>query len=99
MSPQQRFLVRGTEAAYVKHGLDPQEDALKRLGKDAVRDDDETFGVERDATLHGTLFTAKGSEKVETLRGRYKTWFENVADVNYPPLSLSFLSPRRSWWS
>ncbi|GAA5846589.1 hypothetical protein JCM3766R1_007123 [Sporobolomyces carnicolor] len=81
VSPQQRFLVRGTEAAYVKHGLDPQEDALKRLGKDAVRDDDETFGVEQDATLHGTLFTANGSEKVETLKGRYKTWFENVADA------------------
>ncbi|GAA6025531.1 hypothetical protein JCM11491_000528 [Sporobolomyces phaffii] len=83
-NPQQRFLVRGTDAAFVKHGLDPQEDALKRLGPDAPPSAE--FGVE--APEHaGTLWTrgatGTGGEptRVESVPGRYQSWFDNVAEA------------------
>jgi predicted dehydrogenase len=85
VSPQQRFLVKGTKASYLKHGLDPQEDSLKKFGKDAVERED--FGVEEKGQS-GKLWTKDGDETIESEKGSYKSWFENVADVS--SLSLSF---------
>ncbi|GAA5986114.1 hypothetical protein JCM5350_004438 [Sporobolomyces pararoseus] len=78
LNPQQRFLVKGTKGAFLKHGLDPQEDSLKKLGKDAIVK--EEFGVES-KEMSGTLWTKDGEEKVESLKGDYKAWFENVAEA------------------
>lgn len=78
-SPQVRFVLRGTEATFVKHGIDPQEAQLVKGGTygptgkpepGAVRVGEEAFGVEAEE-LEGTLYTAKGAEKVGTERGSY----------------------------
>ncbi|GAA5905992.1 uncharacterized protein JCM6883_002516 [Sporobolomyces salmoneus] len=78
MNPQQRFLVKGTEACYLKHGLDPQEDSLKKGGKEAI--ESESFGKEREE-MWGTLWTKEGERKVESEKGEYRKWFENVAEA------------------
>jgi len=78
-SPQVRFVLRGTAATFVKHGIDPQEAQLVKGGTygptgrpepGAVGVTDERFGVESEA-LEGTLYTAEGGEKVPTEKGSY----------------------------
>lgn len=74
-----RFQVYGTEAAFVKHGNDPQEAALRSgLAPDAAG-----WG-EEPPELWGTLTrqTADGveSRRVKTHRGRYQTFYEQVRD-------------------
>ncbi len=79
LSPNLRFVVRGTEGAYVKHGLDVQEDQLKADGAAAVAKV-ETFGVEpKEAS--GTLFKKAGKETVVSKQGHYRAFFENVAEA------------------
>lgn len=78
LSPNLRFVVRGTEGAYVKHGLDVQEDQLKADGAGAVAKHD--FGVEpREAS--GTLYKKAGKEEVVSRPGAYKAFFDNVAEA------------------
>ncbi|KAK4705239.1 hypothetical protein P7C70_g970, partial [Phenoliferia sp. Uapishka_3] len=78
LAPQLRFSVKGTSGAFIKHGLDCQEDQLKAGGASAPPQSD--FGVDP-AALAGTLYTSKGSETVPTINGNYAAWFENVADA------------------
>jgi len=59
LSPNLRFVVRGTQGAFVKHGLDIQEDQLKAGAAAAVAKHD--FGVEP-ASASGTLFKKAGKE-------------------------------------
>lgn len=93
-TPQVRFVVRGTSATFVKHGVDVQESQLVKGGtygptgkpeEGAVKVGDEAFGVEG-KELEGTLYTAKGEEKVETAQGSYICLS--------PPSSLAPSSPR-----
>ncbi|SGY14877.1 BQ5605_C013g07144 [Microbotryum silenes-dioicae] len=79
VSPQMRFTVKGTKGAFIKHGLDVQEDQLKKGAKSAV--DQADFGVEP-KELQGTLYEVEGPHKIETKTGNYKAWFENVAEVS-----------------
>ena len=76
LAPNLRFLVRGEDAAYVKHGIDPQEEALKRgeVPKDPM------WGEETRDNW-GTLQTQQGAELVETKRGNYRLFYENVRDA------------------
>ncbi|SCV70334.1 BQ2448_1728 [Microbotryum intermedium] len=76
--PFDPFHLLGTKGAFVKHGLDVQEDQLKKGAKGAV--DQADFGVEP-TELQGTLFEAEGQHKIETETGNYKAWFENVAEA------------------
>ncbi|KAI5820653.1 hypothetical protein BZA77DRAFT_82052 [Pyronema omphalodes] len=71
---QVRFIVRGTEAGWVKYGLDLQEDQTKA----GVRVEDQAFGRETEE-MWGTLTRPDGSEKVESKRGFYRGFFENLA--------------------
>ncbi|SCZ87497.1 BZ3500_MvSof-1268-A1-R1_Chr2-2g04963 [Microbotryum saponariae] len=79
VSPQMRFTVKGTKGAFIEHGLDVQEDQLKKGAKSAV--DQADFGVEP-KELQGTLYEVEGGHKIETETGNYKAWFENVAEVS-----------------
>lgn len=66
-----RFRVLGARAAYVKHGLDGQEDALR----DGAVPDDPAFGTEPPETfgqLHGA---ADGAQVVPTERGDYRRFY------------------------
>jgi len=71
-----RFTVRGTEGTFVTHAIDPQEAALMAGRSPRERD---WGNLPRDEW--GTLFTDRGEEKVETLPGRYQSFYENVRDA------------------
>jgi scyllo-inositol 2-dehydrogenase (NADP+) len=72
-APRPRFAVYGTEAAYVKYGLDPQESSLNQ-GADPLERD---FGTD-DRT--GALTFPDGSvEDVPNERGNYRSFYEAVA--------------------
>jgi scyllo-inositol 2-dehydrogenase (NADP+) len=78
--PGPRFLLHGTEGSFVKHGLDPQEDALK-LGRSPAS---EGWGEEPEERW-GTINTQAGGlhlrGRVETCAGRYTDYYRNVADA------------------
>jgi predicted dehydrogenase len=79
-SPRARFALHGTRGSYVKYGLDPQEEALRR-GETPLRN---SLGVERPEAW-GTLSTAENgqieSRPLETLAGEYGRYYENVRDA------------------
>jgi scyllo-inositol 2-dehydrogenase (NADP+) len=71
-----RFRALGSRSAYVKWGLDVQEDALR----DGARPRDPGFGEEpRDAW--GRLGTDDASEPVPTEPGRYVEFYEQVGEA------------------
>lgn len=78
--PGPRFQLHGTEGSFVKHGLDPQEDALKLGGSPKS----EGWGEEPEE-LWGTINTqACGVHlrgRVETDAGDYAAFYRNVADA------------------
>ncbi|HET8826094.1 MAG TPA: oxidoreductase [Terriglobales bacterium] len=75
LAPDLRFLVRGEKAAYVKHGIDPQEEVLKR-GEAPGGD---SWGREKQENW-GVLQSLDGAERVETEAGDYRLFYENVRD-------------------
>ena len=69
-----RFRVLGLEGAYVKHGLDPQEDAL------ASGSDPSSAGWGREPEDRwGTLADAAGERAVETDPGDYPAYYAGIA--------------------
>src|SRR4051812_20536465 len=71
MEPRPRFALHGTHGSFVKHGLDPQEAALKAGA------DPRSAGADA-AENFGTLTTEAGAERVPTEQGRYLTFYEGV---------------------
>ena len=72
---QVRFVARGHDAGWVKHGQDPQEDQT-RAGMDVA---DARFGVEAEAEW-GVLTTAAGQQSpTAAARGAYAAFFANLA--------------------
>jgi len=88
--PGPHFVVHGTRGSYVKYGLDPQEDALKRGDKPGGA----AWGLEP-AGAWGTLTVGSvgapgdrgipaqaGEERrVPTIGGDYRGYYENVRDA------------------
>lgn len=82
---QLRFVVRGSEPGYIKHGLDPQEDQAKRLNMAIT---DILFGVENE---HGFVVITNldmESEGVVTEVGCYAMFFETLTKA---------LKSRKEW--
>jgi scyllo-inositol 2-dehydrogenase (NADP+) len=80
IAPDLRFLLRGEKAAFVKSGIDPQEEALKR--GEIPRDD--SWGREaRDkwGTLYCCEDEAVTAETIPTLPGDYRLFYANVRDA------------------
>ena len=75
-----RFVIQGTQGGYLKYGLDPQEDALKRGETPAG----EFWGHEAPERW-GTLLVAQGdsfiTDKLPTLPGDYRQYYQNVRDA------------------
>jgi scyllo-inositol 2-dehydrogenase (NADP+) len=69
-----RFRVLGSKAAYVKYGLDVQEDAL-RAGR---RPGDGGWGADQPSG-YGTLGLPDGLAAVETEPGAYERYYEGIA--------------------
>ena len=80
IAPDLRFLLRGEKAAFVKSGIDPQEEALER--GEIPRDD--SWGREaRDkwGTLYCCEDEAVTAETIPTLPGDYRLFYANVRDA------------------
>jgi predicted dehydrogenase len=86
--PGPRFRALGTRSAYVKWGLDVQEDQLRA----GLRPDDPEFGVEPPGDW-GLLGAEDDARPVVTERGRYAEYYEGVERAiragTEPPVPLA----------
>lgn len=78
--PGPRFTVHGTLGSYVKHGLDPQEEALKNgrspQERDWGREPEDRWGIlNSERNGHGVR------QRYPTLPGRYQDFYTNVCDA------------------
>ena len=75
--PGPRYYLHGTSGSFLKHGIDPQEDALKSgewpLGDEWGKEPESEWGI---------LSTESGDtafrDKIETIPGRYNEFYENI---------------------
>ncbi len=78
--PAPRYVLHGTEASFVKYGIDQQEDQLRA----GLLPGMPGFGKEP-AALYGTLYTEAGDvnrqEIMESQPGNWQALFDNMADV------------------
>ena len=75
-----RFTLHGTSGSYVKHGMDPQEEALK--GGHAPGDS--AWGIESRGNWGELTLAVAGknfARRVPTLAGDYRGFYENVRDA------------------
>jgi predicted dehydrogenase len=75
-----RFVLRGTRGSFVKHGLDPQEEALKQ-GRTPAEPGWGAEPPERWGALDAEVGGLRLKGRVETVAGRYQTFYENVAEA------------------
>jgi scyllo-inositol 2-dehydrogenase (NADP+) len=75
-----RFILHGTLGSFVKYGIDPQEEALKRGGTPSESD----WGKDPPEGW-GTINTETGGLHlrglVETAAGRYQAYYQNIVDA------------------
>ena len=67
-----RFYLRGLKATFQKYGDDPQEKAMIEGDIDTAREDPQLYGIIGDGQSQTT---------VPTLPGRWRSFYENVADT------------------
>jgi len=71
--PKPRLHAFGTRGTFIKHGLDPQENAMRNGDIDAAEEPEENYG---------RLKTAGGEERrVTTVPGCWRGFYGNVADA------------------
>jgi predicted dehydrogenase len=93
--PGPRYAIHGRQGSFVKYGLDPQEEALKR----GISPGGNDWGEEGESGF-GLLYTELGGkiirEKVRTLPGNYMGFYDNVADVinGRAPMAVTPLQAR-----
>jgi len=78
--PSPRYIINGTEASFIKYGIDVQEDDLK-AGK---YPDDINFGVEpitQEGILYCEEYDLPAQNKVPTLPGRWALLFQNLYEA------------------
>lgn len=75
--PLPRFVLQGTKGAFVKYGLDVQEDDLKAGHLPSDDPFDDGWGSEPE-TLWGKLNTVNECKRIETLRGDYRSYYRNI---------------------
>ena len=71
-----RYYVHGTEGSFVKCGIDPQEEMLKAGISPSIAD----WGEETDSQW-GILHTANFRGKIETERGNYAGFYDEIAQM------------------
>jgi predicted dehydrogenase len=76
--PGPRFILHGAEGSFIKHGLDPQEEALKR----GLTPSEPNWGQEPKVQW-GKLNTQLGGlhveGQIETVAGCYQAFYQNIA--------------------
>jgi len=106
--PGPHFVVHGTRASYVKFGLDPQEDALKRgerPGGERKKDSADwgrepteawgtlTIGAVGSPNDRGIPAHASEERRVPTDAGDYRGYYENVRDAILGKAELAVTPP------
>lgn len=87
-----RYVLHGTAGSFVKWGLDPQEDQLRA----GMGFGDEGFGRES-AEAWGTLYReGEEPEKIATLPGNYRGYYENIRDALTGKTPLT-VTPEQAW--
>ena len=76
VAPGPSFAVQGTKGSFVKHGLDPQEEALK-----AGRTPDESHWDVEPSEQYGRLTTPEGTRTVPTVPSSFTQYYENIRDA------------------
>ncbi len=80
LAPELRYIVRGEQGVFVKHGIDPQEELLKR-GKVPC---DDAWGVEAQEKW-GALYTSQEdsvtANPIATMPGDYRIFYANLRDA------------------
>lgn len=74
--PNQRYVLEGTEGTYIKHGLDVQEECLKK-GWDVL---DDRWGQEPDE-LWGVLYQPNSSHLITTKPGNYAVFWHQLSEA------------------
>lgn len=78
--PGPRIQLHGSKGSFLKHGLDPQEDQLKR----GIHPGDPGYGEEPES-MYGHLVHSLGDltlkSRVSTLPGRYQAYYEGIAEA------------------
>jgi len=74
--PNNRFRVEGTKGTFIKQGLDPQEDQLKR----GMTPNDASYGVDAPADC-GTVYGEASCEFIETENGCYQQYYLGIIDA------------------
>ena len=70
------FAAHGTKGSFIKHGLDPQEAALK-----SGRTPDEPDWDVEPPEMYGTLTTAEGTRTIPTIPSTFTHYYANVRDA------------------
>jgi predicted dehydrogenase len=80
-APKPRILALGADATFLKHGVDPQEAALAAGDIDSAAEPPEHWG---------TLHRAEQVAPVTPIPGRWRSFYEQVADAltKWPALPL-----------
>ena len=77
VTPGPRFTIHGTRGSFVKHGIDPQEDALKAGAKFS----DPGFGEEPESQWGELQIAGEAPRKIKTAAGDYRGLYANVRDA------------------
>jgi predicted dehydrogenase len=75
-SPGPTFAVHGTNGSFIKHGLDPQEAALK-----SGHTPDESNWDSEPSEMYGKLITPEGTRTIPTIPSSFTHYYENVRDA------------------
>lgn len=76
VSPGPTFTVHGTKGSFIKHGLDPQEAALR-----SGRTPNESNWDAEPPEMYGTLTTPDGTRTIPTIASSFTHYYENVRDA------------------
>jgi scyllo-inositol 2-dehydrogenase (NADP+) len=92
VTPGPRFTIHGTRGSFVKHGIDPQENALKAGGKYS----DPGFGEEPESQWGELQIAGEPVKKIKTARGDYRGLYANVRDALLGTGRLE-VTPEQGW--
>jgi scyllo-inositol 2-dehydrogenase (NADP+) len=86
LTPRPRFWVVGTNGGYVKFGLDPQEDALRKGDLDLATECDTLWGQ-----LTATSDSGSIESTIEPIRVSWDSYYANIGDhlLNQAPLAVT----------
>ncbi len=83
-----RYTLHGTNGSFIKYGLDPQENDLKK----GISLSNPNWGIEpkeNDGLLNTDINGLHFKGKIETERGNYKNYFDNIYDAIVNGTSLA----------